>query len=194
MCSIIGFKGKFDPALVSRLLDESRLRGIHSFGYTCGEGTFKYHDYEIFKNSILRRAPDVFIAHFRYSTSGDYKDLDNCQPLDDGKLSIAFNGVISQEPKEVIEQKFGVKLRSDNDGWVLSHFIGSKQRIGIKTANYACVYLREGNTLGALRNRNRPLYMSSLHGNTVIASTDDILIRSGINMTALMSPNKYYEW
>ena len=56
---------------------------------------------------------------FRYSTSGDYKVMDNNQPLQQNNVCMAFNGVLSQKTKEEIEEEYQIVLENDNDGYLL---------------------------------------------------------------------------
>lgn len=187
MCSIIGFKGKYDKIVLNKIFANSRIRGLHSFGFAYYDAnnalqTFKTLDYNTFIDSINKIAPDLFIAHFRYSTSGDYKILENNQPLMYKNSVFAFNGVISQEKKEIMENQYNIKMPSDNDGYILFDKIVKDDNAWLKnnkTISYACVWLSNGE-LYAKRNINRPLYVTEINKNTIYVSTKDIAIRSGI--------------
>lgn len=196
MCSIIGYKGKFQPNFVSKLLDESRLRGVHAFGFHTKKGTKKFLEYTDFKQELLAEKPELFLAHFRYSTSGDYKEQENNQPLTEGKISLVFNGVISQADKTTMEEKFNTKLPSDNDGWLFfsqAEFEFAQAILSLPNISFACV-MTDGQTLKGLRNHNRPLWAVETSEFLVIASTKDILSRSGIKGAKPLKKNSVYEW
>lgn len=193
MCSVIGYSGKFNKELVSKLLYNSRIRGLHAFGYACfGDKNsivvHKFTDYTEFHNHLLDTAPTTFIAHFRYSTSGDFTNPENNQPLVKGTTAIVFNGVISQKPKEAMEQEFGVAIPAENDGYILLEKYDDIDFNRREDVSYACVGLKEG-MIFFTRNEYRPLYLSINTGDDdliVGASTNDILKRSGIDNGFLM--------
>ena len=195
MCSVIGYKGVFQKDFVSNLLDESRCRGLHSFGYHTKNGTQKFLDYNLFKKELLKEQPEIFIAHFRYSTSGDYQNKENNQPLTSDDKSMVFNGVISQLDKPSMEKKFEMNLPSDNDGWILYDYFSTN---GIKElpqgVSYAFIGLdKEG--LTAVRNELRPLWKYESDKLVVLASTKNILTRAGYqNNLSSLKKNEVYEW
>jgi glutamine phosphoribosylpyrophosphate amidotransferase len=191
MCSVIGYQGKFNEQLIKKLMYNSRIRGLHAFGYTyVNDGqltTYKFLDYNTFVDSIIQVKPELFIAHFRYSTSGDYKVVDNNQPLQQEQVSIAFNGVVSQKTKPEMEQDFNLKLIADNDGYVLLNKYNDNDFLIKKNISFALVGL-EGNRLFALRNNNRPLHFYADSETIVVCSTKDILNRSGLLKTTEIAP------
>jgi glutamine phosphoribosylpyrophosphate amidotransferase len=196
MCSIIGYKGTFDEQLVTSILYNSRIRGLHSFGYSyydCDELKTKiFLQYNEFKEQLMQDKPNLFIAHFRYSTSGDYKDIKNNQPLFQNQIAIAFNGVISQKDKQGMESEYNMKLIGDNDGYILLNKFNDDNFIKQKNISFAVVGL-ESKNLFAIRNKNRPLHISNYNNTIIIASTKDILNRSGIKETKEIQPFIKYE-
>jgi len=183
MCAVIGYTGEYNQALIGRLLDNSKIRGIHSFGYSfyC-DGTVvtkKFLDFEEFQESIESDKPRKFIAHFRYSTSGDFKDQENNQPLQAGNVALAFNGVISQKSKVEIELEYDTELLGDNDGYLLLEKYTDQTFIRKPAITFAAVGLKD-NKVFALRNSKRPLWYAETSGAKIYASTRDILNRSGI--------------
>jgi len=187
MCSIIGYKGKFDPDLVQKLFFNSRIRGLHAFGYSClYQGQIqvkKFLKYEDFIKSITEDKPDNFIAHFRYSTSGDHKNEQNNQPLFKESISMVFNGVIDMASKEELEKKYNTHLDTENDGELaLIHKDQSNEDLLqlIRHKTFAGLFLNKEGQIEVLRNRQRPCYKGSKEGNQIIASTKDILTRSGV--------------
>ena len=196
MCAVLGYSGTYNPEIVSRLIENSRIRGVHSFGYSfCAENalkTRKFLSFKEFLSSINSEAPSVFIAHLRYSTSGDYRDERNNQPLQNGNLAIAFNGVISQKTKSEIEKEYGVDMPSDNDGYVLLQKYNDKDFVSSRKPTFAAVGIKDGKLFG-LRNKKRPLWRSSSAGSTIFASTKDIFERSGIKECELIRAGSIYE-
>lgn len=195
MCSVIGYKGKFQPELVKKLLYNSRIRGLHAFGYSFYLNkeltTRKFLDYKSFEQSICEEKPDLFIAHFRYSTSGDYKVIDNNQPLQQNNVCIAFNGVISQKTKEEIEEEYKVVLKNDNDGYLLIQKLNDVDFLSKKNISFALVGLQL-DRLFFMRNEKRPLHLFESDDLKVVASTKDILERSGIEKSVLLKSNQFY--
>ena len=196
MCSVIGFKGEYDKVLLDKIYNESRLRGVHSFGFSYyNNGTLETHkflDFKQFKDKIHSISPNTFIAHFRYSTSGDYKVMENNQPINFDDKSIVFNGVISQKNKVDIEQEFGVKMDIENDGYVLIQKYDDNLFVSKENITFAMIGLESGKLI-ALKNKKRPLYFND-DSNIIICSTRDIMKRSGIEFQKEVSSLKLYEW
>jgi glutamine phosphoribosylpyrophosphate amidotransferase len=195
MCSIIGFRGKYDEELLDRIFQYSRIRGLHSFGYSFYNPeltTKKFLDYTSFLSSIHNNRPNLFIAHFRYSTSGDYLNENNNQPLQLKETSIAFNGVISQGTKEEMEETYNVELSGENDGYIL---LQKYKDIEFLNSNitYAMVGLND-KRLFALRNERRPLWYKDIENGVIVSSTSDILLRSGIEEPIEIKPIEEYVW
>tara|TARA_R110000803_G_scaffold198484_4_gene262248 strand:+ start:453 stop:704 length:252 start_codon:yes stop_codon:yes gene_type:complete len=77
MCGVVGFSCE-EPdedkiKLLQEIVYQSKIRGLHSFGYSYidnGLQTKKRHD---LKNVNLPFSSKI-IFHNRYATSGDYKD------------------------------------------------------------------------------------------------------------------------
>lgn len=199
MCAILGYKSaSFDCGLVERLLDGSRLRGVHAFGFSCPSTTGRPHtekfiDYEQFKQSLLEKKPETFIAHFRYSTSGDWQVIDNNQPAQLGAVSIAFNGVLSQGSIPEMEKEFGVQITHENDAYVLIQKYRDEQFRKSANITYAMVGL-EGSTLVAVRNPMRPLWLYEAEQTTILASTNDIITRAGLSGAVSLKQYQLHQW
>jgi glutamine phosphoribosylpyrophosphate amidotransferase len=125
------------------------------------------------------------VGHIRYSTS----DLRYNQPMASDKLSIAHNGVISQEPPETWEDKYKLRTETSNDSELvlrameenlnpLQHF---------DPASMAVCALYDDKRLVAYRNHERPLYYSYGTNGFVFASTADILKRAGFHFSVKTS-------
>ncbi len=194
MCSVIGYKGKYNEELLTKVFQYSRIRGLHSFGYSyyCPELiTKKFLKYDEFIESINEDRPNLFIAHFRYSTSGDYKDLNNNQPITLNNTSIAFNGIISQKNKLEMEEEYNIDLPYENDGYILINKYNQEDFISLPIT-FAMVGL-EDHKLFCLRNDRRPLWYKS-SDYALVVSTEDILLRSGVEGGLLLPPLQKTIW
>ena len=198
MCAIIGYSGDYKTDLVTKLCQHSRIRGLHSFGFSYMDGpnlqTNKHLFYDAFLDDLHTTKPNKFIAHFRYSTSGDYKAIDNNQPIVRGNISLVFNGVIDMATKAEMEANHGVKLTSENDGELaVIKLQENKQDFPqwLNSKTFAGIFF-ENNKITAIRNHKRPCYIGEDKHATVIASTSDILTRSNITQFSILNPNQYY--
>lgn len=192
MCGLVGYMTKEvssanqQQALAS-LIKESKIRGLHAFGAA-------YWDefdaqIEVIKSdnlhTILHRLPLLplydAIFHARYSTSGDWQDMANNQPVVFDDVQLVWNGVISMKTKEEMEEEFDVELQSDNDGEVFIHKLLSgdlEDFFDNMTGAFAGIWY-QGGVMYALRNERRPLWYTLLDKNTVVlASTNDIIKRA----------------
>jgi glutamine phosphoribosylpyrophosphate amidotransferase len=199
MCSIIAWNGLYNDKVVEKIMHNSRIRGLHSFGYSCYKEniltTKKFLKYKEFIDEINQDKPDKFIAHFRYSTSGEYTNEINNQPITSVNLALAFNGVIDMGSKQQMENKYNCILETDNDGeLVLKKFQEDKESVKdfIKNKSFAGVFLLL-NKIIAIRNENRPAYIGEKNGVKIICSTKDIMNRSEINNVKILKPLEYYE-
>lgn len=193
MCGVVCGSNVSQPEAVVRLFEQSRIRGLHAFGYAyVKDGRLllrRFLDYSEFVRSFKHEAPSKFIAHLRYSTSGDWQVESNNQPIIRNGIAIAFNGVLDMRTKSEIEAAYQIQMNTDNDAEIALHianqsglsatadhelidFINDKQR------TFAGAFLTETNRLFILRNARRPLAVGHLDGQTFVASTADILRRS----------------
>lgn len=200
MCSIIGWNGKFEENIVTKLCEASRIRGLHSFGYSFLNNdqiiTKKFLKYDQFLNSLKASAPEKFIAHFRYSTSGDYQNEQNNQPITKEGLSMVFNGVIDMRTKEQMEEAYNVDLQTDNDGELAVIYKSrSDQEFKnlVKNKSYAGAFLDFEGNIKVFRNINRPCHIGKLNEIRILASTKDILNRAGITDTKMVGYDKFIE-
>jgi len=192
MCGIVGFSGKMNRETMYKVLVESSVRGLHSFGYSYYDKiltTKKFLDFDDAINSLFSDYPSLFIWHNRYSTSG-VVDLDNAQPIHKGNLSLALNGVISGDSKEDMESQFGFTLITENDAEVLVSKIDDIKDFS-KGKTIAAVWLKDGK-LFAFRNNFRPLYLHKENDSNIFYSTSDIGKRSGLD-GLLIASNEIYE-
>lgn len=171
--------------LLQALFYESRVRGLHAFGFSVWNGndvsTRRFLD---IKRCVaeIPQGKTRLIGHCRYSTSGDYQDIANNQPLQIGHAAMAFNGVISMATKEENEREYGRQYETDNDGEIfldkLTRNDGWEEFVARGKFSFAGLVLKD-NKIIALRNKNRPLYRVDSDGATFFASTRDIFKRAG---------------
>lgn len=202
MCSIIAVSGSWDEEIVKKIMQNSRIRGLHSFGYSFVEKekiqNLKFLEYNQFIQSLIQKKPEKFIAHFRYSTSGDWKVIENNQPILLDDFCLAFNGVIDMSSKSEMEKKFELKMETENDGEIA--IVKYKQNrdlfldfINENKRTFAGVFLNKENKIIAIKNNLRPLSISKDKNATYLASTSDILSRSGLQIYEKLKSNQFYE-
>lgn len=196
MCCILGYNGKHEEKTLKKLLLSCRLRGVHAFGvayYEKGKlNCYKSLNYTDFENYILQNKLTRFIAHYRYSTSGDYKNMKNNQPLIWNNDCLAFNGVINQGTKKEIEAQYDLKLPSDNDGYVLMKKLNDTEFLK-SNITFAAITINK-DVIKGIRNIKRPLYKYSDKNKSIFCSTKDILFRSGLTQNIeRLKANTFYE-
>lgn len=180
MCGVVAVLGNVDQKLVERIVEESRVRGLHHLGKAAA-----------YANKRL-----ASIWHARYCTSG----MDN-QPIvhEDGGSYLAMNGVIDMGTKKEMEQRHGVKMRTDNDAELLLQYLDSYSFEELcvlwPKASIAGVILTK-KKLYAFRNARRPLWMIEKKGSVLIASTQDIFRRAEADWKKAkqLKPEKVYTW
>ena len=198
MCAIVGFisKNPNEKALITlkRLFIESKIRGMHAYGYAATQGKSQYSN----KGNLLKpvldsiKQPNALIGHCRYSTSGDYKDMNNNQPIRYKEEYMVFNGVIDMRTKAEMEQAYKITMNCDNDGEIM---LQTKNKLDFlqKDVSFAGIFL-SGNTIRLMRNRNRPAYIGFKHDSVYIGSTKDIMQRALISEVEEADPFKEYQW
>ena len=186
MCGVIGVSLKDvtqdDIELVDRIFRQSMIRGKHATGVTYLKEEMlvtikkpinvvdfmENHNIEDWvDNGKLR-----LIGHIRYSTS----DLRYNQPFSNDYVSIAHNGVISQDP-DVWE--FETETQNDSE-LILRAFENSKHPLDIYADRSMAVTRISHKSLVGFRNHERPLWYSERENGLLFASTEDILKRSGV--------------
>lgn len=204
MCGVVGFSCDNPSAehydLLAKVICQSAIRGLHSFGIAftipnVGVVTKKNH------NLLELEIPKVnkLIYHNRYSTSGDYEDHINNQPITNGKMALVFNGVIDMRTKEEMEAKYGIQMMTENDGEIVLQTCGSdkaklKTFVENTTGSFAGLILTASNELIAIRNTNRPLWTCEYKNGVYFASTKDIFLRSDQTLKPVeVKPYTIYE-
>ena len=192
MCGVIGvFLENIklnDLDLVRRIFDETMIRGKHATGLSYVKGG-KVHTIKegvpvnlFFGNKDLKDYVNedgnlYLIGHIRYSTS----DLRYNQPFSDDGLSIAHNGVISQEDPST--WKYNCETANDSEMIFHSMKTGMDPLTDFEPASMAVVALNSNKELKGFRNNERPLYYSCVDNGYVFTSTANIALRSGLTNT-----------
>lgn len=184
MCGVVGYVGSVNPELVQRVIEESKVRGLHFFGYANT------------KELGNMQKKDAVIYHTRYCTSG--KDH---QPIfhNNGKSALVMNGVIHMGTKKEMEKRFNITMTTDNDAEVLLQYLDSYSFADLcvmwPKASIAALVLTSKKLI-AMRNESRPLWVIEKGKSVLVASTQDILRRAGADWkkAKLLEPLKTYSW
>lgn len=183
MCAIVGFDGD-DHELLIRVLEESRVRGLHAFGYAFADSSHllvrKYHHLSEMTASILEERPTRLVAHCRYSTSGDFSDHRNNQPVQRGGRALVFNGVIDMGTKAEMELRHHVEMETENDGELVLIWQEALGKI-VAPGSFAGLVIDDEGVTYVSRNSFRPAWLGKSGRTQVIGSTADILRRAGLS-------------
>lgn len=194
MCGLIGIvanKGsKFPSKLLTRMAKEAQIRGQHATGAAWMRHQKIYDNSlstpaEFFPFDLIHEDTSAAIVHTRYSTS----DLSHNQPMLNVNINenwtiesaLIHNGVVSQAPPEQWESEFGVHCGGRNDSEILAKLYDKGEHpLLLRDTSQACLLLdAKDNTLRFWRNEQRPLYVTINEDYIAVASTKDILYRSG---------------
>jgi len=203
MCGIVAYKSKNKIPkhidILLKLIHESKIRGLHSFGYSYLDNshvvTKKAFDLPSSIDDFAQSKATGFIYHNRYSTSGDWKVIDNIQPLSTRDISIAMNGVVSMAPIEEYEKQYGIKCSTENDSEIFLQLLlqdkDPEEIIHQMKGSCAVVWLN-GNKVYAIRNSHRPLHYFYKDEAIFICSTSDIAHRAVGAKTTEIKPHKLF--
>lgn len=198
MCGVVGYSGQgASRQQFVELCRQACIRGVHAFGVAFLTANGLYVTKGTSFSSVMDAVPDPLprkiIFHNRYSTSGDYRDMANNQPVCVGDWAMVFNGTVDMGTKEEMERHSGYHLTTDNDGeLVLRDYInrGTFERIADARATFAGIFLNAGGRMFALRNGLRPLWAFPVTGGQFVVSTRDIASRAKLDTScgALLQP------
>jgi asparagine synthetase B (glutamine-hydrolysing) len=190
MCGIIGVSlnniTREQIKIVSNLIKESGIRGIHATGVSFLRGdkiiTITNHksSSDFLQDFLVNMCVDskknklTMLAHTRYSTS----DLRYNQPLGNERLAIVHNGVISQAPPKEWKKEFGLTTKTTNDSELILQSLnaGEHPLTKFKGSMAVCGLSNDGGIF-AFRNGERPLWYKQFGNGIIFASTEDILRR-----------------
>ena len=202
MCGIVGFYAKKPTKknieLLHLIIQQSKIRGLHSFGYSYYDNelkTIKQHNIY----DINFPVSDRIIFHNRYATSGDYLDHNNNQPISVNDMSLVFNGVIDMRTKEEMQESYNIQMQTENDGELVIQLCGNDQEKIIdyikKIKGSFAGLIMMNNKMYAIRNKNRPAWKLEYNNATYIASTKDIFKRvNEFLQPEELTPYKLYEF
>jgi glutamine phosphoribosylpyrophosphate amidotransferase len=193
MCGVLGITIKNfnerDHDLVRGLFIQSMIRGKHATGVSFVKNGIvntikepvpankwiKQQNLEDWRNEDGNL---YCIGHIRYSTS----DLRYNQPMATENLSIAHNGVISQESPETWEERYGLRTETSNDSELVLRAMEEKLNplIEFNPASMAVCAVYANKQVIAFRNHERPLYLHKNENMFLFASTGDILRRCSL--------------
>jgi glutamine phosphoribosylpyrophosphate amidotransferase len=130
MCGLFGFVGKdIDLAFIKHAAIQAEMRGPHAFGFTYTEGRELATVKGLGKISASLRVLDqaagcrAIIGHCRLSTSGDFSNIMNNQPIANDQLSIAHNGNVRQLWRICHNYNYKPFTSCDSEAW---HFLIDK--------------------------------------------------------------------
>ena len=203
MCAIIGcYLEKPTPLqieILKRVFLESQIRGKHACGLSIinNDKVWSYitpQPAEMFVETfewgcLLSESKLRLIGHTRYSTS----DLRYNQPLYGETVSIAHNGVVTQDPPE-LWGRYGYELETSNDSELLlrSVIAGNEPLLEFPDASMAVCELSVANGLRFYRNGKRPAWIASQKNGLFVCSTSDIAKRAGLKGAKRMVPGTIY--
>lgn len=207
MCGIVGYASandftKSDFEKLLKLIKQSNIRGIHSFGCSFYDSnnniqTYKFIDFKDFESwynsEFINLHIKKFIYHNRYSTFGaNHKDLLEIQPINVGSISLCFNGVLSQKDLTSLQKHLGVDFVTKNDGELFLVNYNDRLNFISEENSFSGVWLLNGN-MYCLRNNNRPAYKYNTDKNLIICSTKDIFVRAGFNKEEISEVEPFKE-
>lgn len=192
MCGVIGVSlnnvTPKDISTVEEVFNQTMIRGKHATGIsyikdgktnTIKKGvpvTEFLKDIDI--NEFINEDGGLYlIGHIRYSTS----DIKYNQPFSNDDLSIAHNGVLSQEDPS--EWKYECETANDSEMILKSYESGKNPLQDFMKKSMAVVTVKSNKSLTCYRNHERPLWYSDLDNGIIFTSTKDIAKRSGLNNT-----------
>jgi glutamine phosphoribosylpyrophosphate amidotransferase len=183
MCAVLGLYNKkgADIEMFSSMLEQSMIRGKHATGISWVEDK-QIKTYILPVDAKNFKLPDIrtnmIIGHCRYSTS----DLKYNQPIHNTQISVVHNGVITQADPTTWEETYNYKFITKCDSEIIMRtWEDDKHPLNLKGSMATLVLdVRKKEALHFFRNEQRPLYYSHLNDAYYIASTKDILQRSGI--------------
>jgi glutamine phosphoribosylpyrophosphate amidotransferase len=196
MCGVLGIAIKNfnerDYDLVRSLFIQSMIRGKHATGvsYVKHDKVATIKDPIPANEWIQQQNLDDWknedgnlycVGHVRYSTS----DLRFNQPMANDKIGIVHNGVICQESPDIWETRYGLKTETSNDSELILRAM--EKEINpleyFRPASMAVCAVRDNKQIVAFRNEERPLYYSHGENGFIFASTENILLRSGLQFS-----------
>lgn len=201
MCAVLGAviikPSDLDFDLLKTLFEESSVRGLHATGVSFVRNSrvetiklpvpARQFPFE-FQNYLNEDGNLYLIGHCRYSTS----DLEYNQPIANEQKSIVHNGVITQEDSSLWKELYGVDCTTKNDSELVLLFDDALQRFN--SMSMGVCELSADKTLKFYRNHKRPLYYIEYETGVLVASTRNILKRTGFEYATRTNQNTVYSF
>ena len=206
MCGVVGIVSKniIPTDIIEKLILQSKIRGQHATGISYVDNDLLKTE-KIAKNATFLNVKNIntrcLIAHTRYSTSS----LEHNQPIAYDDLAVVHNGVITQEDSSHWD-KYDYDFQTKNDSeFIIKSFLKKSHPVSdyVEASISAIVINNQTKELHFFRNEKRPLYYCYEDDMFVMASTKDILFRSGfekvnkcrccVNYTIKNNQISYYE-
>jgi len=203
MCGVVGYfsadPSAVDRGTLQRLFQESSVRGLHAFGLAAWNESAGKVDVRKWVNvagvwqALRALRSRSLVGHNRYSTSGDWRRLENNQPVSTynghKQIHLVFNGVIDMRTREEYARDWpGVDFETENDGEIFTRWLLAGQRADeffkVKPCSFAGCWMTEDGRVYALRNDSRPLWGAIRNKSVFVASTEDIMRRCGLEHAA----------
>jgi glutamine phosphoribosylpyrophosphate amidotransferase len=196
MCGVVGYASECVKSgvldILTNIFWQSKVRGLHATGYSYWDGnnpvTNKFRTFVELRMSLSALwpsfvgAPLRLIGHTRYSTSGDWHNPHNNQPLAIEDMALVFNGCIHMGTRLEYGAVYGEQYTTDNDGEIFCRKVLAGEDwesfVARGRFSFAGLFLRAGSVHG-VRNAQRPLWAGVFGGDEFVASTRDIFKRSG---------------
>lgn len=202
MCAVIGAIIKnptsTDFQTLTRVFHESRIRGMHATGLSYVKHN-KIHTNKLpvsadkfpfdWNNYVNEDGNLYLVGHCRYSTS----DLEYNQPINNDTISVVHNGVVTQESSENWKDNYGYDCITKNDTELILKSLEADESPleHWSESSLAVCELWNDKKIRFYRNGKRPIYFTSVERGTIITSTRDIAIRSGLTNTTELPYNTY---
>lgn len=172
MCGLFGFNGVAapDPAKLRAVAEAASRRGPHACGVAWdSEGIVRVErrsgPWKTHATALLRACSSAMriVGHFRLSTSGDWRDPANNQPLHFGGCAVAHNGNIPDWRERA--ERLGLKLTTSCDSELVARTLDAAptftytalSKTGISALPHAVLALRPGVFLAT--RRSLPLFV-----------------------------------
>lgn len=180
---------------IRKVLIETEIRGKHASGISWYDGTQintikksvpiseLLEEFDL--NQIVNDGNIRMIAHIRYSTS----DILYNQPINvpNNDFVFAHNGVVTQTDPSKWKETYGYDCLTKNDSELLCQSIYETGSVdpSFDKVSYSMVFLDCFGNLHHGRNNLRPQWLYESGNKLIVASTKDILIRSGLDESSI---------
>lgn len=194
---------------IERLFLESEIRGRHASGFTilADPGVLETTKAPLPASEFIRTdhlwkrcktdPPRAMVGHTRYSTSGDWDENTNNQPLSTNRYALVHNGLVSMGTPEEYGPKYGLPLSTANDSEVIlkaiwkekGSIINAMSRVyEVEPPIFACGLIDFDGNVSCWADNIRPLYIFMVPEWDLLgfASTKDIVKRAAKGLDVIV--------